>query len=580
MQEAVIAQEAVMTWEELLAYCLAKPGAWHDEPWEGDVVVKVGPKIFAFLGSGHPVGLKCGPTREAANEWLLRYPDDASVMAYIGRSGWNSLRIAGADPRRRVARGRQRVLPGRGQQAPEEGPAGRAHARIYLGRRGMTQPGPAHLAGRAWLAALPGELAAQRHVMAGLIEFCEATPLVTSLSVGCSLGRGAADALSDIDAALGIDAERGNAGAGPVRAVEAKVVAALPGIGTLVDVLRHRVGSADRLIRRIFAQFADGTQLDLAVVAEAEVRRGDAAPDFVPLYQAAGAPDAGVQAGGVAGAGGRAGRRRAGRRGAGGGTPAGGSPASDEPGPAYAVTGEQVREWAFLGWCALIDADKYLRRGSLWEAHNRLHEARHHIWVLWAAATGALYPWHGLSQVLDHDPRNLPPGIESTVTGLDPAGLRRAARASAALLTQVSASAAQRHPVRSAVGDGRVRQPRSRSRPVTGSQPAMPLRERCPPASLAGGGSPECPLSVPGLRLQGDRRRACGATRNACGVRSGKSPSWSGLRRWPPGASTRPRPEAFSGACWTVIAGAGGMPPAAATPAAAAACTAVAAREP
>ena len=34
-----------------LDYCLAKPGAWQDEPWEGDVVAKVGDKIFAFLGS-------------------------------------------------------------------------------------------------------------------------------------------------------------------------------------------------------------------------------------------------------------------------------------------------------------------------------------------------------------------------------------------------------------------------------------------------------------------------------------------------------------------------------------------------
>jgi predicted DNA-binding protein (MmcQ/YjbR family) len=87
-----------MTWQELLAHCLAKPGAWQDEPWEGDVVVKVGPKIFAFLGSGTAVGLKCGPTRDAANEWLLRFPGDASVMAYIGRSGWNTLRIGGAIP--------------------------------------------------------------------------------------------------------------------------------------------------------------------------------------------------------------------------------------------------------------------------------------------------------------------------------------------------------------------------------------------------------------------------------------------------------------------------------------------------
>jgi predicted DNA-binding protein (MmcQ/YjbR family) len=54
-----------MTWEDLLAYSLAKPGAWQDEPWEGDVVVKVGVKIFAFFGSGTPVRVKCGGSREA-----------------------------------------------------------------------------------------------------------------------------------------------------------------------------------------------------------------------------------------------------------------------------------------------------------------------------------------------------------------------------------------------------------------------------------------------------------------------------------------------------------------------------------
>ncbi len=89
-----------MTWDELLAYCLGKPGAWQDEPWDGDVVAKVGGKIFAFLGSadGGSVGLKCGPTREVADEWLARYPGHATVMAYIGRSGWNSLKLGGAIP--------------------------------------------------------------------------------------------------------------------------------------------------------------------------------------------------------------------------------------------------------------------------------------------------------------------------------------------------------------------------------------------------------------------------------------------------------------------------------------------------
>ena len=84
-----------MTREVLVAYCLAKPGAWEDEPWEGDTVAKVHDKIFAFFGSDS-VGVKSGLTREEADEWLARYPDDASVMAYIGRSGWNTLKV-GAD---------------------------------------------------------------------------------------------------------------------------------------------------------------------------------------------------------------------------------------------------------------------------------------------------------------------------------------------------------------------------------------------------------------------------------------------------------------------------------------------------
>jgi hypothetical protein len=284
------------------------------------------------------------------------------------------------------------------------------------------------LAGRAWLAALPDELAAQRRVMARLADRCETWPLAMSLLVGCSLGRGAADALSDIDAALGVDAPRGEAGAAMIGTAEAMVAGALPEMGALVDVLRHRTGPDSQHVRRIFAQFADGTQLDLAVVAEAEIEarhRAGGAPDFIPLYTAPGLPGAWQPDDQM---------------------PAGGSVSGSEPRAAYAVTGGQIREWAFHGWCMLIDADKYLRRGSLWEAHSRLHEARHYIWALWAAAQGALYPWHGLSQVLDHDPGNLPPGIESTVAGLDAPGLRAAARASAKVLTTASEAAARQHP--------------------------------------------------------------------------------------------------------------------------------------
>lgn len=84
-----------MTPDQLREHCLAKPGAWVDQPWEGDFVAKVGDKIFAFMGD-ESVGLKCGANRTEADEWVLQYPDDASVMAYIGRSGWNTLRLGGA----------------------------------------------------------------------------------------------------------------------------------------------------------------------------------------------------------------------------------------------------------------------------------------------------------------------------------------------------------------------------------------------------------------------------------------------------------------------------------------------------
>lgn len=83
-------------------HCLAKPGAWEDNPWDHEhPVIKVGEaehgKIFAFLSAGH-VGVKCGRSREVADEWLDRYPGDATVMAYIGRSGWNNLALDSAIP--------------------------------------------------------------------------------------------------------------------------------------------------------------------------------------------------------------------------------------------------------------------------------------------------------------------------------------------------------------------------------------------------------------------------------------------------------------------------------------------------
>jgi predicted DNA-binding protein (MmcQ/YjbR family) len=77
---------------DLVAYCLAKPGAVPDTPWEEDLVAKVGGKIFAFLGGG----VKCGRDADEAAELRQRFPGAVTVMPYIGRYGWNSVALDGA----------------------------------------------------------------------------------------------------------------------------------------------------------------------------------------------------------------------------------------------------------------------------------------------------------------------------------------------------------------------------------------------------------------------------------------------------------------------------------------------------
>ena len=86
-----------MTVDELVKYCLAKPGATEDYPWgDEELTAKVGGKVFAFIGlTGATVGLKCGANADEAGHWRERHPDAITVSAYIGRYGWNAVRLAG-----------------------------------------------------------------------------------------------------------------------------------------------------------------------------------------------------------------------------------------------------------------------------------------------------------------------------------------------------------------------------------------------------------------------------------------------------------------------------------------------------
>jgi predicted DNA-binding protein (MmcQ/YjbR family) len=82
----------------LLQYALSFPEAWQDEPWEGDVVAKVGKKIFVFLGSDRPDGSFGISVKlpESVDE-ALAYPFTEPTSYGLGRSGWVSATFARGD---------------------------------------------------------------------------------------------------------------------------------------------------------------------------------------------------------------------------------------------------------------------------------------------------------------------------------------------------------------------------------------------------------------------------------------------------------------------------------------------------
>jgi hypothetical protein len=241
--------------------------------------------------------------------------------------------------------------------------------------------------GLDWIDDLPPELAGQRGLLRGLLALCDADDRISWLVIGCSLARSAGDRLSDLDMAMGIRDE-------DFEATRPDLRRAVDGLGELVESYYHQLPGLTQAHERIFAQFADRSQVDL-VLFPASVP-GGSVPNVVALYD----PDDRLVI---------AGERKP-------------------------VTSGQIREWAFGGWCALADLGKYLRRGSTWEALARLNEARAQLWQLWAVTLDVPDPQYGLTSILDFAPGQVPASFEGTVADLDPGRLLDAARRVAALL--------------------------------------------------------------------------------------------------------------------------------------------------
>ncbi len=238
-----------------------------------------------------------------------------------------------------------------------------------------------------WLDQLPLELRAQQRLLWRLIDWCEREDDVRWLTVGCSLERGNADWMSDLDVAIGVREEH-------FEEALARIREALGGFGDLVESYDYLLPLRFPL-RRFFAQYADRTQVDLTVGFSPVVNM----PRSVVLYD----PEGAVHIVG------------------------------DE---ALDPKADEVRAWACQAWEALANVGKYVRRSSYWEALDQLHEARGNLFRLWALAERVPQARYGVTALIDSGAR-MPPGIDNSLPGTNVTEVLAAAHYLAAALSDV-----------------------------------------------------------------------------------------------------------------------------------------------
>jgi len=238
-----------------------------------------------------------------------------------------------------------------------------------------------------WLEQLPNELGAQRHLLQGLLDWCEREDDVRWLTVGCSFERGNADWMSDLDVAIGVREEHFEEALG-------RVPEALGDLGDLVESYDYLLPLSFPL-RRFFAQYRDRTQVDLTVGFAPVVNMSR----VVVLYD----PEGAVHVVG------------------------------DE---ALDPKADEVRTWACQAWEALANVGKYVRRSSYWEALDQLHEARFNLFRLWALVEQVPQARYGVTALIDSEAR-MPGGIRRSIPGASLREVLAAARYVASTLTDL-----------------------------------------------------------------------------------------------------------------------------------------------
>jgi len=78
---------------EVRNFALSLPGAWEDSPWD-EVVVKVGKKIFVFLGSPEQVVPSISVKLTASHGHAMSVPGAEPTGYGMGKAGWVTVPLA------------------------------------------------------------------------------------------------------------------------------------------------------------------------------------------------------------------------------------------------------------------------------------------------------------------------------------------------------------------------------------------------------------------------------------------------------------------------------------------------------